>query len=296
MAARTPPVPRRGEFAMGLGFASIVLTLGMFFMPAPSICAQEPAIKPHLIVEAGRAAKPATSRPQSQWLDRIASFFRNPIVNIALITLGVIGLIFEFKMPGTTFPGGVAAICFVLFFWAHSFVGEFTLLAILLFMLGLVFLGIEVFIVPGLGFAGVAGAILMFLGLLLVTLENWPGSPDEWTNVGSTFGSLMIGLALAGVGAVALTWSLPGIPFLNQMVLKPPGDEFEPPVASSLSNSGAVSLLGAIGVASTPLRPSGKAQFGEQFLDVIAEGDFVAPGGRVKIVEIEGPRIVVHEV
>ena len=50
----------------------------------------------------------------------------------------------------------MAAICFVLFFWAYSFVGEFTLLAILLFLLGLVFLGIEVFVVPGLGFSGVA--------------------------------------------------------------------------------------------------------------------------------------------
>ena len=55
-------------------------------------------------------------------------------------------------------------------------------------------------------------------------------------------------------------------------------------------------LLGAIGVAVTPLRPAGKAQFGEQFLDVIAEGDYVSPGGRVRVVEIEGMRIVVKEI
>ena len=72
---------------------------------------------------------------------------------VALIALGLVGLIFEVKFPGSTFPGSVAAICFVLFFWAHSFVGHFTLLAILLFLLGLVFLGIEVFVVPGICFA-----------------------------------------------------------------------------------------------------------------------------------------------
>ena len=76
----------------------------------------------------------------------------------------------------------MAAICFVLFFWAYSFVGQFTLLAILLFLLGLVLLGIEVFVVPGLGFAGVAGAALMFLGLLLVTLAHWPNDQNDWTD------------------------------------------------------------------------------------------------------------------
>ena len=55
-------------------------------------------------------------------------------------------------------------------------------------------------------------------------------------------------------------------------------------------------LLGAIGVAATPLRPSGKAQIGDDFLDVVAEGDYVAPGSRVQVIEIEGNRVVVKEV
>jgi membrane-bound serine protease (ClpP class) len=135
----------------------------------------------------------------------------------------------------------------------------------------------------------------MFLGLLLVTLEHWPSDPAEWTRLGETFGALAIGIAVAVVGAFVLTWSLPGIPFLNRMVLKPPGAEAESTLSASLSNSGIVSLLGAMGVAVTPLRPSGKAQFGGQFVDVIAEGDYVSPGGRVQVVEIEGMRIVVKE-
>jgi membrane-bound serine protease (ClpP class) len=51
-----------------------------------------------------------------------------------------------------------------------------------------------------------------------------------------------------------------------------------------------------MGVAVTPLRPSGKAQFGGRFIDVIADGDYVPPGGRIRVVEIEGPRVVVKEV
>ena len=58
----------------------------------------------------------------------------------------------------------------------------------------------------------------------------------------------------------------------------------------------AASLLGAIGVAATTLRPAGKAQFGDEFLDVIAEGDFVNPGARVQVIEIEGNRVVVKPI
>jgi membrane-bound serine protease (ClpP class) len=302
MAPVALPAPRanfvRGDgMAILAGMRSIVLALSMLLMATPSVRAHEPIANSKAIGEPLDAPKAALPRPaQSQWLDRVAEFFRLPAVYLALITLGIIGLVFEFKLPGTTFPGSVAAICFVLFFWAHSFVGEFTLLAIMLFLLGLVFLGIEVFVVPGLGFSGVAGAVLMFLGLLLVTLEHWPNDQKEWTEFGSTFGTLAIGIALAVVGAVALTWSLPNIPLLNKMVLKPPSAEVEHAMPMSMSHSGPVDLLGAIGVAVTPLRPSGKAQFGGQFLDVIAEGDYVAPGGRVQVIEIEGTRIVVKEV
>jgi membrane-bound serine protease (ClpP class) len=232
--------------------------------------------------------------PQPQALDRIAEFFRLPVVNFTLLTLGIIGLIFEMKYPGKTVPGSVAALCFVLFFWANSFVGQFTILAIFLFLLGLVLLAVEVFVIPGFGFTGVGGVVLMFLGLLLMMLEHWPVEQEDWKDFGATFGTLAASAVLAVIGAFALTWSLPNVPILNRMILKPPTEEANPVL--SLSNSGAVELIGAIGVAVTPLRPSGKAQFGSQFHDVISDGDYVAPGGRVQVVEIEGMRVVVKEV
>ncbi len=273
-----------------VGLTALLLT-GLL-LSAPAVRADDPPVE----AQVGESREGPDLHVPAKWLDRVAEFFRLPVVNVALITIGLIGLFFEFKLPGTTFPGSVAAICFVLFFWAYSFVGQFTLLAILLFLLGLVLLGIEVFVVPGLGFAGVAGAALMFLGLLLVTLAHWPTNQNDWTDVGATFGSIAIGLALAFGGTLTLTWSLPNVPILNRMVLHPPA-EIESGVSPlSLSHSGPVELLGAMGVAVTPLRPSGKAQFGEQFLDVIAEGDYVSPGGRVRVVEIEGKRIVVKEI
>jgi membrane-bound ClpP family serine protease len=58
----------------------------------------------------------------------------------------------------------------------------------------------------------------------------------------------------------------------------------------------AASLLGAIGVASTVLRPAGTVQFGDEFVDVVSDGGFISAGTRVQVIEVEGTRIVVKEV
>ncbi len=229
---------------------------------------------------------------RDDYLDQIAEFFREPWVNSLLIMIGIIGLILEMKMPGTTIPGTVAAICFVLFFWAYSFVGEFTMLAVFLFLLGLVMIAVEVFVVPGVAFVGVAGIALVITSLGLVTLDRWPTTGHEWIGLGQTLTTFGLSLVAAVIGAICLTYYLPSIPYANRMVLKPPPEESVAEKAASVPSR----LLGAIGVSVTTLRPSGKAQFGDEFLDVVAEGDYVEPGKRLQIIEIEGNRIVVKEI
>jgi membrane-bound serine protease (ClpP class) len=226
-------------------------------------------------------------------LDQIAEFFREPWVNFLLIMLGITGLILEIKLPGTTFGGTIAAICFVLFFWAYSFVGEFTLLAVFLFILGLAMIAIEIFVVPGLTFVGLAGIVLVIGSLGLVTLDRWPTTTVEWIGLGSTLTTFALSLVAAVIGAICLTYYLPSIPYASRLVLKPPADD--QPQAESIAAVPA-RLLGAVGVAVTTLRPAGKAQFGDEFLDVVSEGSFVEPGQRLQIIEIEGNRIVVKEI
>ncbi|HZY89601.1 MAG TPA: hypothetical protein VFE78_32570, partial [Gemmataceae bacterium] len=86
----------------------------------------------------------------SDWLDSLADFLRDPWTSVVLVMLGITCLILELKMPGVGLPGVIAAICFVLFFWAHSQLnGQITWLALLLFILGLVLIGLEVFVLPG---------------------------------------------------------------------------------------------------------------------------------------------------
>ena len=198
-------------------------------------------------------------------------------------------------MPGATLPGVVSAVCFVLFFWAYSFVGEFTFLAVLLFILGLVLIAVEIFVIPGISVPGIAGVLLVIVSLVLVTLERMPETTEDWVSLGHTLTTFALSMAVALVGAFTLAWYLPSIPYANRLILKPPPDDTD-----AEENLGAgpsyAALLGAIGVAATPLRPAGKVQFGEEFLDVVAEGDYVNAGCRVQVIEVEGNRIVVKEV
>jgi membrane-bound serine protease (ClpP class) len=241
-------------------------------------------------------AKVRVSR--DDWLDKVAEFFREEVVKLFLIMIGIAGLILELKMPGTGFPGVVAAVCFVLFFWAHSFVGEFTMLAVFLFLLGLVLIGLEIFVVPGFGVTGISGIVLVVASLVLVTLERMPETSQDWVNLGATVTTLGISLVAAIVGACVLAWYLPHIPYASRLVLQPPGENEQDADGDAFGGrpEAAAALLGAIGVAATTLRPAGKARFGDDYLDVVAEGDYVNPGSRVQVVEIEGNRIVVKEV
>ena len=54
--------------------------------------------------------------------------------------------------------------------------------------------------------------------------------------------------------------------------------------------------VGDLGIAHSPLRPAGKARFGESYLDVVTDGDFIERGSQLCITEIAGNRIVVRSI
>jgi membrane-bound ClpP family serine protease len=231
------------------------------------------------------------------WLDRFAELLRTQVATFILVLLGAACLILEIKMPGVSLPGVISALCFVLFFWAHAELA-FIWLALLLFVLGLVFIALEIFVLPGFAVLGVSGVLLVLASLGLATLEKWPQTESDWFITLSNLGRFGISLAGAVIAAFILARYLPHIPYANRLVLIPPAERGDMMVEEGqpVSAARAAALLGAIGVAATPLRPAGMVRFGEEYVDVVAEGSFVQPGARVQVIEIEGNRIVVKEV
>jgi membrane-bound ClpP family serine protease len=237
--------------------------------------------------------------PEADWLDGLADFLRDPWTSVVLVMLGITCLILELKMPGVGLPGVVAAICFVLFFWAHSQLnGQITWLAILLFVLGLLLIGMEIFILPGFGVPGISGILLVLAGLGLVAYGHWPRSGSEWVGFGQKIGPFGISMLGSLVAVVLIARYLPHIPVLNRLMHRPAEESAEGSEAGhdNPMHAELAALLGAIGVAATPLRPAGKAQFGDAFVDVVADGGYIPPGTRVQVIEVEGNRVVVKEV
>ncbi len=230
---------------------------------------------------------------RSDWLDALVNILISPVATIFLVIVGFTCLILELKAPGMGLPAIIAATCFILLFWAHTpgIKGGVNWLAILMFLLGLVLLGIEIFVLPGFGVTGISGIVLLLLSLSLVVVQKWPTTGAEYGEVAMNFGIFSAGLIVSIVAAYMLARLLPSMPMANKLMLPAPSEEESAGASGPPAQSPA--LLGAIGVAVTQLRPAGKARFGEEFIDVVAEGHYVEAGGRVQVIEIDGLKVVV---
>lgn len=231
------------------------------------------------------------------WLDAIAGFLQKPPVAVLLVMIGIACLIIELKIPGFGLPGILSALCFVLFFWSQSQVsGQIIWLAVLLFLLGVALLMVEIFILPGFGVTGVSGIILLVAGLGLATVDKIPSTSEEWGDFSGTLLQYTLSIIVATFAAFIFARYLPNIPGANRLLLAPPqeGTSGEPTILPGTSE--AVGLLGAIGVASTMLRPAGLAKFDDKFIDVVTDGSFIPAGTRIQVIEVEGTRIVVKEI
>jgi membrane-bound ClpP family serine protease len=235
--------------------------------------------------------------PDPGWIDKLADFLKIPAVTIILVMLGFIGLILELKVPGLTVPGIIAALCFILVFWSQSrFSGEMFVLAILLFILGLVLVGLEIFVLPGFGACGIFGILCMLAGLGLVTLKTAPQDTSGWVDFGVKVSTYLFAMMGALVFAFVIAKFLPQVPGANRLLLTPPTEQPQTAEPVLPGASAAAELLGAIGTSTTALRPAGVVRFGDKFVDVVSDGGFIPAGTRVQVIAVEGTRIVVKEV
>jgi len=227
-----------------------------------------------------------------------------PVVTGLLFIIGLVALYVEFSAPGISIGGLLALLCFALFFWSRVLGGTAGWLEVMLFVTGVVFLLVEVFVIPGFGVAGLSGVLLLLASLVLAGQTFVV--PKSIPQIVSVAQSLLVVLISGGVVLVAvavLSYYFGDIPVLNRLALKPPEDAAQPgpgahhgaPNPADLGRNIPVDV-GDIGIADSPLRPAGKVRFGEEYVDVVTEGTLVAKGSRVKVLRVSGNRVVVREV
>lgn len=240
---------------------------------------------------------------ETLWSEEMVRWLNSPAVMAVLVMLALLGVYIEFNTPGVGLPGLAAVICFTIIIGSKYLVGLANWVEVALFVLGILLLLIEFFVLPGFGIAGFSGIICLLAGLFGMLIKNppdklpWPQDEIAWSDF--TWG--VVGLSLGFVGFIVLAWLLskylPRIRFLSGLILVPtvPRQSGEIPVSLTISpESKTVSVnLGDAGEVISILRPTGKAKFGDAIVDVVAEAEFLDKGTKVKIIEIHGNRVVV---
>lgn len=238
-------------------------------------------------------------RDSPTWVDSLVTTLNTPWMRTVLLFLGMFMLILELKLPGVGLPAVISALSFLLFFWSSYMNRTADELEIILFLLGIVCLALELFVFPGFGVFGVSGVLLILISIVMASHTFvWPTREAEYKEMGLTLLQvLLILLAVAG-GAAAFGRYLPSIPLFNRMVLKP--ETLEEQLADDETGkpllSGETSyhhLLGETGRTTTVLKPSGKARFGDELIDVTADGFFIEPDTSIEVIEVQGAKVIV---
>ena len=233
-------------------------------------------------------------RIEPNWSEAMVRFIGR--IAPILMMIGLAALYTEMKAPGFGLPGIIGLLCLAVVFLNQYMVGLADYTELLIIGFGLVLMGIEVFVLPGFGFAGFAGIVFLAVGLIL-SFQGFvlpdPAVPWEFgilaDNVIQVVGAF---LAAFLTGLLLIAYVLPRFsaarkgPFLETNLKSAHADS---------SETGKVKT-GDRGVAMTSLRPSGKMKMDGEVLDVVTENEFLEKGTPVMVRAVKGNRIIVAAV
>lgn len=228
------------------------------------------------------------------WLDRLIAILLNPILQSIFMMMIVGGIFVEIRTPGIGLPL-VTAIVGALLYFAPLYVEQLAASwEILLFVVGLVLIALEVFVIPGFGVAGISGIIAVVLALAFAMIDN----ADFFTFDGSfTLSPLLkpvamvtMSITIAVFGSVWLIRKLLTVSSFNGIALH---EEMKADEGYTGVVSGLDALVGQEVVVFADLKPSGKVQAadGHIYEAALKFGGFASKGDSLRVVSAEQGRL-----
>ncbi|MGE5577808.1 MAG: NfeD family protein [Syntrophothermus sp.] len=213
--------------------------------------------------------------------ERLARFLTDPAVSSILLAVGFIGLLIEVFVAGWGLPGTIGLIALGLFFGGRLIAGLAGLEVILLFLLGLALVFLEIFVIPGFGVAGVAGIAAVVASIYL----SFSSSTEALT-------AILVASASTGIFGFFGFKYLKRTSAWDRLILNTRQERelgyVAPPEQAD--------VVGKVGRALTILRPAGTVEIDGRRLDVVTEGEFIPSDSLVRVVKVEGSRVVVRRV
>ena len=227
-----------------------------------------------------------------------------------LLLIGIIGLYIEFKTPGFGVFGAVGIAALVVYFFGGYVSGLAGIEWVGVFVLGVVLVALELFLLSGTLIIGMAGVVCMLVALVMGMTDIYPNMPWFPTGEGEgegvpqvegidfalpDFSKPIRDLTIAFVLSIPVIWAL--VKYLPHTSFFA---SFASEAASGVESVAALaaevdSRLGQVGEATTPLHPGGKAMFGDDMCPVVTQGEMIALGAQVKVIGHRGSDLLVIE-
>jgi membrane-bound serine protease (ClpP class) len=214
------------------------------------------------------------------WQERMASWLSNSTVQSILLTVIFLAIMAEIKTAGMGVAASIGIVAALLYFGAQWFTGLAGWVEILLFIGGVVLIIMEIH-TPGLGLFGLGGVICILASFFL--------------SLGGDIGALNIiagSMVVAIICFLLIVKRLPSSRLWAKLVLK----DAETTNAGFISSHDYQAFMGHTGVALTLLRPAGTIEIEGEHFDAISDGQYIPAGTKVKVVSVNGSKIVVRPV
>lgn len=226
---------------------------------------------------------------ESNWAEDFVRFLNNPVITSILMMIALVGLFTEIKTPGWGLPGTAAVIALALFFGTGYILELASAIEIIIFVIGVLLLLVEIFVIPGFGIFGAAGIILMIGSLFLGLISDFP--LVDWDMIQMATIQLAGAFILSIIVISILLKYLPKTKIWNNLVLQKNIDE----QSGYTSDKKIRELVGKTGKALTDLRPSGTAIIDDKRIDVVTSGEYIIKGVKIEVIAEEGSKIVVQK-
>lgn len=225
------------------------------------------------------------------WFDNLKGFLLSPILQSLLIIIIIGGIYFEMQTPGIGFPSAAAIIAAILYFAPLYIDGLAQNWEILLFIIGVILIFVEIFVIPGFGVAGISGIICIITGLTTALLNNTDFNFEGVTNaeVGNATLTVSISLVLSIFLIIWLSNKIGSRGILNKMAL-------HTDLEDAISVPDISGLIGKTGTSATVLRPSGKVVIEKEIYDAVSESGFIEKDKEVKVSRVENAQVYVYEI
>ena len=225
------------------------------------------------------------------FIDQIIALLINPAVSGILIILIIGGIYFELQSPGIGFPLIISVLAAVAYFAPLYIEGLAENWEIVVFIIGLLLIALEIFVIPGFGVAGISGIILTMGGLILSMVNNigFNFEPINFDKLLTAILVVLVSSSLSVAGSIFLGVKLLQSSLIGKLVLNSVQD----------SNEGFISvdqkqdLVGKQGITITVLRPSGKIEIEGELIDANALEGYIEEGSRVQVVKYETSQVTV---